>query len=96
MISKCGHSCKYYELDEISKLFSNKVDNFSTYSHNIRSINGHWDDIMDIINSAIPIKFSVLAFQEKWSVQKSFSIPGYCKFEFITISIYTFYCGLIF
>ena len=34
------NSCKYYEMEEISKTFSNKSDNFSIYSHNIRSING--------------------------------------------------------
>ena len=71
-------------MEEISKLCSKKFNNFSTYSHNIRSINGHWDDILDIINAATPVKFSVLAFQEIWSVSKTFSIPGYCKFEYST------------
>ena len=37
---------------------------------------------MDIINSAQPLKFSVLAFQEIWSIQKSYEIPGYGRFEF--------------
>ena len=60
------------------------TNNFSTYSHNVRSLNGHWDDILDIIYSAKPLKFSVLAFQEIWSVPKTFSIPGYCKLEFST------------
>ena len=78
------HSCKYYEMDDVKNNFSKQTDNFSTYSHNIRSLNGHWDDILDIINSANPIKFSVLAFQEVWSVPKTFSIPGYCKFEYST------------
>ena len=45
-------------------------------------INGHWDDIYDLIHSAQPIKFSVIAFQEIWSVQKSYKIPGYCKLEY--------------
>ena len=78
------HSCKYFEMEEFKRIFSKESSKFSTYSHNIRSINGHWDDILDIINSANPIKFSVLAFQEIWSVPKTFSIPGYCKFEFST------------
>ena len=39
---------------------------------------------MDIIYSAKPLKFSVLAFQEIWNVPKTFSIPGYYKFEYIT------------
>ena len=84
VISQNMHSCKYFEMEEVAKIFSKQSNNFSTYSHNIRSINGHWDDILDIINSATPIKFSVLAFQEVWSVPKTFSIPGYCKFEFST------------
>ena len=63
-------SCKYYEVEEMKKEFLNNSEKFSTYSQNIRSINGHWDDILDIINSAIPLKFSVLAFQEVWSVPK--------------------------
>ena len=78
------HSCKYYEIDELQKNFLNSNNDFSTYSHNVRSLNGHWDDILDIINSVNPIKFSVLAFQEIWSVPKTLSIPGYCKFEYIT------------
>ena len=76
------HSCNYYEMSELKNKFIKSKDCFSTYSHNIRSINGHWDDLKDIINSAQPIKFSVLAFQEIWSVQKSYEIPGYGKFEF--------------
>ena len=79
------YSCKYYEIEDLKKYFSEESSKFSTYSHNIRSINGHWDDILDIINSANPIKFSVLAFQEVWSVPKTFSIPGYCKFEFLIV-----------
>ena len=76
------HSCDYYEMSELKTKFLKNNQCFSTYSHNIRSINGHWDDILDIINSANPIKFSVLAFQEVWSVSKNYKIPGYCKFEF--------------
>ena len=65
-----SHSCKYYEMEEFKNDFRENNNCFSTYSHNIRSINGHWDDILDIISSAQPMKFSVLAFQEIWSVQK--------------------------
>ena len=79
-----SHSCKYYEIDELKLIFSKMNDNFSTYSHNVRSLNGHWDDILDILYSVNPVKFSVLAFQEIWSVPKTFSVPGYSKFEFIT------------
>ena len=76
------HSCEYYEMSDFKNNFSKRIDSFSSYSHNIRSINGHWDDILDIINSAKPIKFSVLAFQEIWSVAKNYEIPGYSKFEY--------------
>ena len=41
-------------------------------------------DILDIIDSATPVKFSVVALQEIWSVPKTFTIPGYSKFEFST------------
>ena len=75
------HSCSYFEMDELKNKFSNTNEGFSTYSHNIRSINGHWDDVLYIIFSAQPIKFSVIAFQEIWSVQKTFKIPGYGTFR---------------
>ena len=78
------HSCKYFEMPEIINQFMRFKDGFSSYSHNIRSINGHWEDILDLINSAKPLKFSVLAFQEVWSVAKEYKIPGYSKFEYIT------------
>ena len=77
------HSCEYYEIEDMKNNFS-KTDGFSTYSHNIRSINGHWEDVLDLIDSAQPIKFSVIALQEIWSVQKIYEIPGYGKFEYST------------
>ena len=79
-----AHSCEYFEMDELKNKFKNQVDSFSTYSHNVRSINAHWDDILDIIYSAQPLKFSVIAFQEIWSVQRNYEIPGYGQFEFIS------------
>ena len=69
-------------MSDFKNNFSKHIDSFSSYSHNIRSINGHWDDILDIVNSAKPIKFSVLAFQEIWSVAKNYEIPGYSKFKY--------------
>ena len=78
------HSCEYYEMEGIKDKFIRYKDGFSTYSHNIRSLNGHWDDFLDIIDSVQPINFSVIALQEIWSVQKTFSIPGYGKLEFNT------------
>ena len=79
-----AHNCRYYEMSELRKTFIKSKDNFSTYSHNVRSINGHWDNLLDILISAQPIKFSVIALQEIWSVQKNYSLDGYGKFEYIT------------
>ena len=78
------NSCNYYDVSELKNNFSQLKQGFSIYSHNIRSINGHWDDILDTIAQNRPIKFSILAFQEIWSVQRSYEIPGYNKFEYIT------------
>ena len=69
---------------ELKNEFVKKKNSFSCYSHNIRSINGHWDDILEIIGSVKPIKFSVLAFQEIWSISRVYEIPGYCKLEYNT------------
>ena len=77
-------SCRYYEMPEFKSNFSKDKNGFSIYSHNVRSINGHWNDLLDTINSAQPIKFSVLVFQEIWSVQRIYEVPGYGKFEYIT------------
>ena len=79
-----NNSCKYYDVSELKNNFSNFKHGFSIYSHNIRSINGHWDDILDTINQNYPLKFSILAFQEIWSVQRSYEIPGYNKLEYST------------
>ena len=76
--------CKYFEMDQFKNNLTDKTDNFSTYSHNVRSLNGNRDDILQIIYYAKPLKFSVLAIQEIWCVPKTFSIPEYCKFKYIT------------
>ena len=77
-------NCKYFEIFELKNEFVQRKNSFSCYSHNIRSINGHWDDILEIIGSVKPIKFSVLAFQEIWSISRVYEIPGYCKLEYNT------------
>ena len=78
------YNCKYYDIAEMRTKFIKNKSNFSTYSHNVRSINGHWDNLLDILNSAKPIKFSVIALQELWSVQKDYCLDGYGKFEYMT------------
>ena len=84
MFSNNFHSCEYYEIGAVKNKFNKYIDGFSTYSHNIRSLNGHWDDFLDIIDSIQPLNFSVIALQEIWSVQRTYTIPGYEKFEFLT------------
>ena len=76
--------CRYYKVSELKGSFVKHNQGFSIYSHNIRSINGHWDDILDNINTTQPLKFSILAFQEIWSVQRTYEIPGYNKLEYFT------------
>ena len=39
-----AHSCKYYEISEFNTKFRNNTNSFSIYSHNVRSMNGHWDN----------------------------------------------------
>ena len=56
------HSCEYYEIEDMKNNFS-KTDGFSTYSHNIRSINGHWEDVLDLIDSAQPMVMENLNIQ---------------------------------
>ena len=79
-----NNSCNYYEMSDVKSSFSKLNQGFSIFSHNIRSINGHWKDILDIINENQPLNFSILAFQEIWSVQRTYEIQGYNKFEYNT------------
>ena len=44
------HHCEYVEIDQITKLTS--TDNFSVYSHNVRSLAGHFDDLLDLLDQA--------------------------------------------
>ena len=76
------HHCEYVEIDQISKLTSN--DYFSVYSHNVRSLAGHFDDLLDLLDQAKPHKFSVVALQEIWSISKEYNIPSYKKLEYCT------------
>ena len=77
-----SHICEYVNPNQINDLCL--VDNFSVYSHNVRSLSGHFNDLLDIIYSMQPFKFSVLALQEIWSIGKVYEIPGYYKLEYKT------------
>ena len=40
------HSCKYFEPEELNeKLLNTSNNSLSNYSHNIRSLPGHWNDL---------------------------------------------------
>ena len=79
-----AHSCKYYEISEFNTKLRNNTNSFSIYSHNVRSLNGHWDNLTDIFNSLQPFKFSVIALQEIWSINRNYELDGYGKFEYVT------------
>ena len=57
---------------------------FSSYSHNVRSLAGHFDGLIDLLDQAKPHKFSIIALQEVWSISKEYSIPSYHKLEYCT------------
>ena len=75
-----NHHCEYVEIDQISKLTS--TDNFSVYSHNVRSLAGHFDDLLDLLDQAKPHTFSTIALQEIWSISRDYNIPSYHKLEY--------------
>ena len=76
------HCCEYVEIEQIAELTSKKY--FSSYSHNVRSLAGHFDGLIDILDLAKPHKFSVIALQEIWSISREYSIPSYNKLEYRT------------
>ena len=56
----------------------------SSYSHNVRSLTGHFDGLIDLLDEAKPHTFSVIALQEVWSISREFKIPSYHRLEFCT------------
>ena len=58
--NKC-HSCEYTDLQKISDILPQH--NFSIYSHNVRSLAGHFNDLKDNIDIMSPHTFSVIALQ---------------------------------
>ena len=77
-----NHYCEYVEISQISKL--TKTEYFSSFSHNVRSLPGHFDGLIDLLDEAKPHTFSVIALQEVWSISRDFHIPNYQKLEFCT------------
>ena len=76
------HCCEYVEIEQIAELTSKEY--FSSYSHNVRSLAGHFDGLIDVLDLAKPHKFSVIALQEIWSISREYSIPSYNKLEYRT------------
>jgi hypothetical protein len=77
-----NHYCEYVEINQIAKL--TKTEYFSSFSHNVRSLPGHFDGFIDILSEASPHIFSVVALQEVWSITRDFNLPNYGKLGFCT------------
>ena len=75
------HACNYYEMSEFKTNFAYKKNGFSINSHNIRILNVHLDNLLDIFNIAKIFRYSVVRNTE---CPKNYSIDGYGKFEYIT------------
>ena len=75
-----SHTCDYIEPEQINKVFSK--DCFSIYSHNVRSLSGHFDNLRDLLYTMLPVMFSYIGLQEIWSIGKYFELPGYNKLEY--------------
>ena len=77
-----NQSCQYHEPEEVCKILNS--DDFSIFSHNIRSISGHFDSLKDCLYSMLPATFSVIALQEVWSIHKHFDLTGYSNIVYKT------------
>ena len=72
-----NQSCQYFEPAEVHHLFNENC--FSLYSHNIRSLSGHFSDMKDVLCNILPATFSVIALQEIWSISKLYDLTGYSQ-----------------
>ena len=56
-------------------------NNFSVFSHNVRSLSNKWDDFKQILNDFLTgnFKFSAICLQEIWSLNPvfKFALEGY-------------------
>ena len=77
-----NQSCQYFEPEDIHEIFNNNC--FSLYSHNVRSLSGHFDDLRDSLYLMLPASFSVIALQELWSIKKSYDLTGYSELVYRT------------
>ena len=69
---------EYYDMTKINALTVTDTD-FSIFSHNCRSLHGHFDELSALLNS-INFKFDVISFTESWlndGIKNLVSFHGY-------------------
>ena len=84
------HSCLYYDMDEFRSKFCRDLtlgsSKFSTFSLNIRSLPGKWEEFRDFVSclNGKNFRFSVIAVQEVWNVPRglNYDLVGYKPFEY--------------
>ena len=74
--------CNYAELASLCNL--PMLSTFSIFSLNVRSLPGKFDELLLYLKQSHPFEFTVLAFQEVWSVSTDLRIDSYQQLEFNT------------
>ena len=59
------------------------MSSLSIFLQNVRSIASKFDAISDLIND-LHSEFTVLCFQEIWSIPHNLTLNGYQKFEYFS------------
>ena len=66
------HTCDYLDPSELNgKLQTRDNSSLSYYSHNIRSLPGHWNDHKELLSTLYEetsFKFTCIALQEIWNI----------------------------
>ena len=75
----------YYEFEEYQNINAAPYfySNFSMLSFNIRSLHGKYEEFKDFL-SDIKHRFSIICWQEIWSVSREYPLEGYQSIEFNT------------
>ena len=55
--SNIGHFCEYFEEEDFTYKFKDISKQISTFSHNVRSLTGKWDDFSSLIANLNKNKF---------------------------------------
>ena len=81
-----GHFCEYFEQTEFCDKIKNNTKQISTFSQNIRSLPGKWDEFSQQIKDLNhdKFKFTVIGIQEVWNVPEGvhYNLEGYKPFHF--------------